>query len=39
MQIFLGAREADTDIDYLKAIVELARQTGGLVDKEQASAL
>ena len=25
-QIFLGAREADTDIDYLKAFVELARQ-------------
>ena len=38
-QIFLGAREADTDIDYLKAFVELARQSGGLVDKEQASAL
>lgn len=25
-QIFLGAREADTDIDYLKAFVELARE-------------
>jgi LysR family transcriptional regulator for metE and metH len=25
-QIFLGAREADTDVDYLKAFVELARQ-------------
>lgn len=25
-QIFLGARESDTDIDYLKAFVELARQ-------------
>ena len=25
-QIFLGAREADIDIDYLKAFVELARQ-------------
>lgn len=38
-QIFLGAREADTDIDYLKAFVELARQSGGLVDKGQAPAL
>ena len=38
-QIFLGAREADTDIDYLKAFVELARQSGGLVDKGQAAAL
>ena len=25
-QIFLGAREADTDIDYLKAFVETARK-------------
>jgi LysR family transcriptional regulator for metE and metH len=25
-QIFLGAREADADIDYLKAFVEQARQ-------------
>jgi len=25
-QIFLGAREADTDIDYLKAFVDLARK-------------
>jgi len=24
-QIFLGARESDTDIDYLKAFVALAR--------------
>ena len=38
-QIFLGAREADTDIDYLKSFVELARQSGGLVDKGQAPAL
>lgn len=38
-QIFLGAREADTDIDYLKAFVELARQSGGLVDKGRAPAL
>ncbi|MGC4060249.1 MAG: LysR family transcriptional regulator [Aquabacterium sp.] len=29
-QIHLGVREADTDIDYLKAFVELARQSGGL---------
>ena len=27
-QIFLGAREADTDIDYLRAFVELARAAG-----------
>lgn len=38
-QIFLGAREADTDVDYLKAFVELARQSGGLADKGQAQAL
>ena len=38
-QIFLGAREADTDIDYLKSFVKLARQSGGLVDKGQAPAL
>ena len=25
-QIFLGAREADTAIDYVRAFVELARQ-------------
>jgi len=25
-QIFLGAREADVDIDYLKAFIALARQ-------------
>jgi LysR family transcriptional regulator for metE and metH len=25
-QIFLGAREADTDVDYLRAFIELARQ-------------
>jgi LysR family transcriptional regulator for metE and metH len=25
-QIFLGARETDTDIDYLKAFVDLARK-------------
>jgi len=25
-QIFLGAREADVDIDYLKAFIELARE-------------
>ena len=38
-QIFLGAREADIDIDYLKAFVELARQSRSLVDKGQAPAL
>ncbi|MDB5916812.1 MAG: LysR family transcriptional regulator [Massilia sp.] len=27
-QIFLGMREADTDIGYLKAFVDLARETG-----------
>ena len=25
-QIFLGCREADVDIDYLKAFVEIARE-------------
>ena len=29
-QIFLGARETDTDIEYLKAFVELARSVPGL---------
>ena len=29
-QIFLGAREADAGIDYLKAFVDLARHSGGL---------
>ena len=29
-QIFLGAREGDVDIDYLKAFVEQARQTAGV---------
>ena len=27
-QIFLGAREADIAIDYLRAFIELARQPG-----------
>ena len=27
-QIFLGAREADVEIDYLKAFIELARNGG-----------
>lgn len=34
-QIFLGTREADADIDYLKAFVELARQAPA---EEEASA-
>jgi len=29
-QIFVGAREADTGIDYLRAFIELARQSSGL---------
>lgn len=29
-QIHLGVREADTDIDYLRAFIELARRSGGL---------
>jgi LysR family transcriptional regulator for metE and metH len=28
-QIFLGTREADTSLDYLRAFVELARDSGG----------
>ena len=27
-QIFLGAREAETGIDYVRAFIELARQPG-----------
>lgn len=29
-QIFVGAREADTGIDYLRAFIELARRSSGL---------
>jgi len=29
-QIYLGAREADTDIDYLRAFIDLARQSASL---------
>jgi LysR family transcriptional regulator for metE and metH len=29
-QIFLGARETDTEIDYLKAFIDLARQSASL---------
>ncbi|WP_219216315.1 LysR family transcriptional regulator [Variovorax boronicumulans] len=36
-QIFLGAREIDTDVDYLKAFVELARHSSEL-SAPQASA-
>ncbi|WP_285411108.1 LysR family transcriptional regulator [Variovorax sp. efr-133-TYG-130] len=32
-QIFLGAREADIEVDYLKAFVELARQSRELLEK------
>jgi LysR family transcriptional regulator for metE and metH len=28
-QIFLGVRESDQDIDYLKAFIDLARQPAG----------
>ncbi|WP_454909083.1 LysR family transcriptional regulator [Variovorax gossypii] len=34
-QIFLGAREADIEVDYLKAFVELARQSRDLLEKEK----
>ncbi len=34
-QIFLGAREADIEVDYLKAFVELARQSRELLEKEK----
>jgi LysR family transcriptional regulator, regulator for metE and metH len=34
-QIFLGAREADTDVDYLKAFVDLARQSRDLLEKDK----
>lgn len=34
-QIFLGAREADIGVDYLKAFVELARQSGGMAGPSQ----
>lgn len=32
-QIFLGARETDTDIDYLKAFIELARGSSSVAGK------
>lgn len=32
-QIFLGARVADANIDYLKAFIDLARRSGGLASK------
>lgn len=31
-QIHLGVREADTDIDYIRAFIELARQSANLTD-------
>jgi LysR family transcriptional regulator for metE and metH len=34
-QIFLGAREAETGIDYLKAFIELARLSAGLAAQER----
>jgi len=36
-QIFLGAREADTDIDYLRAFIELARQPARLSEQDPRS--
>jgi len=36
-QIFLGAREADIEVDYLKAFVELARQSRELLEKAKNS--
>ena len=32
-QIFLGARQADTTIDYVRAFIELARQPGDAIGK------
>jgi LysR family transcriptional regulator, regulator for metE and metH len=34
-QIFLGAREAETGIDYLKAFIDLARLSSGLAAQER----
>lgn len=33
-QIFLGARETDIDIDYLKAFIDLARQSSNLATQQ-----
>jgi LysR family transcriptional regulator for metE and metH len=36
-QIFLGAREADVDVDYLKAFVDFARQPAPAARRQSAA--